>query len=112
MDNMGMDLQKLLQMGQQMQSRMTEMQERLKNESISARAGGGMVEVAVDGQGTVRQIRLDPEVVNPEDVETLEDLVLAAISEAQRRARERQEEEMKQAAGGFPMPDLGGLLGG
>lgn len=111
MDNMN-NLQQLMQLGQQMQSRMTDMQERLKNESITARSGGGMVEVTADGQGNVRQIRLDPEVVDPEDVETLEDLVLAAVSEAQRRARERLEQEMKQATGGFPMPDLGGLLGG
>ena len=105
------NMEQLFQLGQQMQSRMTEMQQRLKNENITARAGGGMVEATVDGQGNIRRITLDPEVVDPEDVEALEDLVLAAVSEAQRRAREMMEEEMKQATGGMPLPNLGGLLG-
>lgn len=70
-----------------------------------------MVAVAVDGRGTIRHVKIDPSVVDPQDVEMLEDLVLAAASEAQRRARERQEEEMKQAAGGLPLPNLAGLFG-
>jgi DNA-binding YbaB/EbfC family protein len=106
------NLQQLFQMGQQMQSRMTELQKRLASETVTTRSGGGMVEVTVDGTGDIKSIKLDPAVVDPEDVEMLEDLVLAAVSEAQRRAKEKVEEEMRQATGGMAMPGLSQLLGG
>ena len=105
------DLQQLMQMGQQMQSRMSEIQDRLEEKTTTAQAGGGMVEVTVDGKGNVRDVDIDPSVVDPEDVEMLEDLVLAAVSEAQRRAREAMEEEMKELTGGLPMSGLSGLFG-
>ena len=111
MDSMG-NLQNLFQLGQQMQARMTDLQRKLENETISVTSGGGMIEVTADGKGSVRSIRIDPSVVDPEDVEMLEDRVLAAVSEAQRRARERMEAEMGEATGGMSMPDLGSLLGG
>ena len=91
---------------------MSDLQARMEKETVTARSGGGMVEVVADGRGDVRGIKLDPSIVDPEDVEMLEDLVLAAVSEAQRRAREKMEEEMKQATGGLPLPNLGNLLGG
>ena len=106
------DFQQLMQMGQQMQSRMSEMQEKLKEQTATARSGGGMIEVTADGTGSIREIKLDPAVVDPDDVEMLEDLVLAAVSEAQRRAREQMEEQMKELTGGLPIPGLSGLLGG
>jgi nucleoid-associated protein EbfC len=103
-----MDFRQLLQMGQQMQSKMAEMQEALERQEVSATAGGGMVTVRVDGKGTVKAISLDPAVVDPAEVELLEDLILAALSEAQKKARDVQEEEMKKAAsgltGGLPLP--------
>jgi hypothetical protein len=105
------NLQQLFQMGQQMQSRMNELQQRLAGETVTSRSGGGMVEVTVDGTGEVKRIKLDPSVVDPSDVEMLEDLVLAAVSEAQRRAKEKLEEEMREATGGLPMPGLSQLLG-
>lgn len=105
------DLQQLMQMGQQMQSRMSEIQERLEEKTTTAQAGGGMVEVTVDGKGNVRDVDIDPSVVDPGDVEMLEDLVLAAVSEAQRRARDAMQEEMKELTGGLPMPGLSGLFG-
>ena len=111
MENLN-NLQQLLQLSQQMQSRMTDMQRRLEEETHTAQSGGGMVEVTADGKGNIHKIKLDPAVVDPEDVEMLEDLILAAASEVQRRARERLEEEMKQATGGLPLPGLGDLLGG
>ena len=106
------NLQQLFQLGQQMQTRMSDLQKRLEKESITAQSGGGMVEVTADGRGNVVQIKLDPTVVDPEDVEMLEDLVQAAVSEVQRRAREMLEEEMKHATGGLPLPNFPGLLGG
>ncbi len=105
------DLQQLMQMGQQMRSRMSEIQEKLEETTTTAQSGGGMVEVTVDGKGNVRDVDIDPSVVDPEDVEMLEDLVLAAVSEAQRRAREEMEEEMKELTGGLPMSGLSGLFG-
>lgn len=99
-----MDMNKLLQMGQQMQARMGAMQEELDRKELSATAGGGMVEATVDGKGEVKGLTIDPSVVDAEDVEMLEDLVLAAISEAQKKAREAYEAEMKKASGGLPFP--------
>ncbi len=110
MDNLN-NLEQLFQLGQQMQSKMEDLQQRLERESLTADSGGGMVRVTADGKGNVREIKLDPAVVDPEDVEMLEDLVLAAVSEVQRKARERLEEEMRQAAGGFPLGGLPGMLG-
>jgi len=103
-------LQQLFQLGQQMQSRLAEIQQKLEQETVTVSTGGGLVEATVDGKGTVRGIRIDPSAVDPTDVEMLEDLVVAAISEAQRRSQEKMEAEMRQATGGMPIPDLGSLL--
>ena len=104
-------LQQLFQLGQQMQSRLAELQQKLEQETVTVSSGGGLVDVTVDGKGTIRSIRIDPSAVDPSDVEMLEDLVVAAVSEAQRRSYERMATEMRQATGGMPMPDLGSLLG-
>ena len=111
MDSLG-NLQQLFQLGQQMQSRLADLNDRLEKETITATSGGGMVEITADGRGNVRRLKLDPTVVDPTDVEMLEDLILAAVSEVQRRAKERMEKEMKDAAGGLPMSNLAGLFGG
>jgi len=100
------NIQQIMQMGQQLQARISEMQENLETEELSATAGGGMVTATVDGKGTVRSLRIDPSVVDSEDVEMLEDLVLAAVVEAQKKARDYMEGEMKKATGGLP---LGGM---
>ena len=88
------DIQQLLQMGQQMQARMSELQTELDHSIVTATSGGGMVKVTADGRGRIKEVKIDPTVVDPEDVEMLEDLVLAAMSEAQQRARHAYEEEM------------------
>lgn len=95
-----------------MQSRLAEVQERLEQETFTAAAGGGLVEVTADGKGAVRSLRIDPSAVDPDDLEMLEDLILAAIAQAQEKARKQVEAEMRQATGGMPLPDLGSLLGG
>jgi len=107
----GVNIQQLMQLSQQMQARVNEMQERLEQETLTAASGGGMVEVTADGKGNIKGISIDPTVVDPGEVEMLEDLIVAAASEVQRRARDRMENEMRQAAGGFPLPGLGNLLG-
>ena len=103
------NIQQLMQMGQQLQARMAQLQEELSAREISASSGGGMVTATVDGKGTVTRIVIDPTVVDPRDVEMLEDLVLAAVSEAQGKAQGQYEEDMRKAAGGMPI-QLPGLF--
>jgi DNA-binding YbaB/EbfC family protein len=103
------NLQQLIQMGQQLQSKVAELQERLDAQEITSSAGGGMVRATVDGKGAIKGLNIDPAVVDPQDVEMLEDLVLAAVSEAQKKARALYEEEMRKATGGLPM-QLPGLF--
>lgn len=98
------NFQQILQLGQQMQARLSQLQSELGNKTVTCTSGGGMVSVTADGRGRLREIRIDPAVVDPQDVEMLEDLVLAAVSEAQQRAESLYEEEMKKVAGGFPLP--------
>lgn len=98
------NFQQLFQMGQQVQARLTELQTELGNRTVTSSSGGGMVTVTADGRGNVRAIKIDAAVVDPEDVEMLEDLVQAAVTEAQQRAQQVYEEELKKLAGGFPMP--------
>ena len=103
------DIQQLMQMGQQLQARMAELQAELATREISASSGGGMVTATVDGKGAVTRLVIDPTVVDPRDVEMLEDLVLAAITEAQGKAQGQYEEDMRKAAGGMPI-QLPGLF--
>jgi nucleoid-associated protein EbfC len=98
------NFQQLFQLGQQVQARLTQLQTELGNRVVTTSSGGGMVTVTADGKGRVREIRIDASVVDPADVEMLEDLVLAAVTEAQQRAEQVYEEEMKKVAGGFPLP--------
>lgn len=106
------NMQQLMQLSSQLQSRMTEMQEKLARQTFAETSGGGLVEATVDGKGSLVGLKIDETAVEGDDVEMLEDLVLAAVSQAQRRAREAMEAEMKQATGGLGMPGLGSLLGG
>ncbi len=105
------NLQQIMQLSTQLQSRMAEVQERLERQTHAVTSGGGLVEATVDGKGTMVGVRIDPAAVDPADVEMLEDLVLAAVSQAQKRAREAMEAEMRQATGGMPLPGLGSLFG-
>ena len=98
------DFQQILQMGQQVQARLSQLQSELGERTVSASTGGGMVTVTADGRGHVRSIKIDPVAVDPRDVEMLEDLVLAAVREAQTRAGALYEEEMRKLSGGFNLP--------
>ncbi len=101
-----MNMQKLMKEAQRAQKKMAEAQERLASLQVEGSAGGGLVTATANGSGDVTAVRIDPKVVDPDDVEMLEDLVAAAVSEAQRKAKELQEQEMGGAMGG-----LGGLGG-
>lgn len=106
------NMQQLMQLGQELQSKMTKLQESLESKEVAATSGGGMVTATVDGKGKIKQVQIDPTCVDPKDVEMLEDLVLAAVSEAQTKALSEYEEEMRKATGGLPanLPGLQGLL--
>ncbi len=103
------NLQQLLQMGQQLQAKVAELQKRLDSQEVSASAGGGMVKATVNGKGGIKALRIEAAVVDPHDVEMLEDLVLAAVTEAQNKARTLYEDEMRKATGGLPI-QLPGLF--
>ncbi len=96
----------MMQQAQQMSGKLQEVQEGLGKLTVTGSAGGGLVSVEADGRGTVKRVSIDPSVVNPADVEMLEDLVAVAIQEAQKKAREASEAEMKKVAGGL---GVGGL---
>jgi len=98
------DIRSMLAHAAQVQSKLKLMQDDLEKMTVTAAAGGGMVTVTADGKGQVRTIKIDPTVVNAADVEMLEDLVLAAVSEAQRKAATAAQEEMQKATGGLNLP--------
>ena len=98
------DIMKLLQQAQQMQGRLQQIQDELQQRTVSASAGGGMVTVNADGKGQIRSIKIDPSVVNPSDVEMLEDLIVVALTDVQRRATALAQEEMGKLTGGLGLP--------
>ena len=102
---MSMDMDKLLQQVGQMQEQMQKAQDELQNETVKASAGGGMVSVTASGAGEIKQIKIDPKAIDPDDPELLADTVLAAVNEAIRSARSLQETKLGGLAGGA----LGGL---
>jgi nucleoid-associated protein EbfC len=95
------DLQQLFQLGQQVQGRLQQLQSELANRTIETTAGGGMVRVTADGRGTVRAVLIDPTVFQDRDAEFLSELVLTAVAEAQRRAAEMLQAEMRKVP---PLP--------
>jgi DNA-binding YbaB/EbfC family protein len=98
------DISQLFQLGQQVQGRLTQMQSELAQQTVSGSAGGGMVTVTADGRGQVQSIKIDPSVVAEGDVEMLEDLVVAAVTDAQRKAEEVYRAELKKLTGGMSLP--------
>ena len=98
------DFMKILQQVKDMQGRFESIQKELESKSVTGSAGGGMVTVEADGKGTVKRVKIDPSVVNPHDVEMLEDLISVAVGEAQRKAQSLQQAQMQQVAGGLDLP--------
>jgi nucleoid-associated protein EbfC len=99
---MNTNIQQLLQMGQQVQARLSQLQTELGQKTVSCTSGGGMVTATADGRGRIRSLKIDPSVVEAGDLDMLEDLVLAAVSEAQSRAQQVYDEEMRKLSGGLP----------
>lgn len=101
---------KMMKQLQEMQRKMAEAQEQLANETVEASAGGGMVTVIVGGDLDVKEVRIKPEAVDPDDVEMLQDLVTAAVNEALRSAQDLANQRMGSVTAGMPMPDLPGMF--
>ena len=97
------DIRALLQMTQQMQGKLAAMQTELANKTVTGTAGAGMVIITADGRGQVRDVKIDPSVLAG-DVEMLEDLVLAAVAEVQKKAGEIAQEEARKLQSGLPFP--------
>ena len=102
---MGTDMNKLMQQVGQMQEEMQKAQDELANETVEATAGGGMITVVANGAGEIKQIKIDPKAIDPNDPEMLEDMILAAVNEAIRSAQSLMESKLGGLAGGA----LGGL---
>jgi DNA-binding YbaB/EbfC family protein len=103
------NMNQMLKQVQKMQQDMMKAQEALANETVTSSAGGGMVSVTITGDLVVRDITIDPDAIDPEDAEMLQDTVLAAVNEAIRQAQELAASKMGGVTGGL---DLGGLGGG
>lgn len=96
----------LLKQAQQMHTKITQLQEEMAGKTVEASSGGGMVNIVMNGKQEVLSIRIDPEVVNREEIEMLQDLIAAALNEAIRKSQEMMTEEMKKITGGLAIPGL------
>ncbi|MGW8313826.1 MAG: YbaB/EbfC family nucleoid-associated protein [Desulfuromonadales bacterium] len=96
----------IMKQAQQMQRRMAQLQEELENKQVEATAGGGMVTAVVSGKQQLLELRIDPTVVDPDDVEMLQDLVTAAVNEAIKQSQQMAQEEMGKITGGLNIPGL------
>ena len=98
------NMNNLMKQAQRMQRQMEEQQAELENKEFSATAGGGVVEVTVTGKREVSKVKIDPEAVDPDDVEMLEDLVMAAVNEASKKVDDLLAQEMGKVTGGLNLP--------
>jgi DNA-binding YbaB/EbfC family protein len=93
-------------MMQQIQARLAKIQEELGNLILEASSGGGAVKVTVDGQQNIKSVKIDPEVISPQDVEMLEDMVLTAVNEALNKSRDAAAKQLGGLTGGMKIPGL------
>ncbi len=102
MKNMG----NMMKQAQKLQNKMLRMQDELAEKTVESTAGGGMIKVVANGQQRIESLKIEKEVVDPDDVEMLEDLVLAAVNEALQRAQDMVSEEMSKITGGMKIPGM------
>jgi len=100
------NLANMLKQAHSMQQRLAEIQQELENEEVSTSSGGGMVTVTMNGKQKITSIKIDPEIVNKDDVAMLEDLVAAAVNETQNRVQELVKERMTSLTGGLSIPGI------
>lgn len=101
-----MDIQKLMQQARDVQGKMADMQNELAAKQVSSSAGGGMVTVTVNGCNELVELKIDREVINPDDPQMLQDLIKAAVNDAIRKALAMSKEEMAKLTGGLDIPGL------
>ncbi|HEY7332675.1 MAG TPA: YbaB/EbfC family nucleoid-associated protein [Candidatus Limnocylindria bacterium] len=106
-----MNIGQIAKMAQQMQTQMAQVQAELSEATLEATAGGGAVRVVITGAQEIRSIEIDPGAVDPDEVEMLQDLVMAAVNDAIARSKELERERMSSVAGGMGLPGLGALGG-
>ena len=104
------NMQAMLKQAQKMQEDMARMQEELEEREYDVAAGGGVVNVKINGRKEILSVKIDPEVVDPDDVETLEDLIVAGINEAIKKVEADASQEMSKLTGGLSLPGMGGLF--
>lgn len=98
------NLGQLMKQAQQMQAKMAEMQEKLAETTAVGQAGGGLVKVTITGKQEITQVKIDPSLVDPAEVEVLEDLIVAAANDARVKIQAQIEQEMQQVTGGLQLP--------
>lgn len=103
---MGFDMNALMKQAQKMQEKMEKVQEELINERIEESSGGGMVKVVVNGQQEIIELKIQPDAVNPDEVELLEDMILAALRNAISKSQELAKEKMGDVTGGMKIPGI------
>ncbi|MGM0437423.1 MAG: YbaB/EbfC family nucleoid-associated protein [Bacillota bacterium] len=101
-----MNMNKLMKQAKQMQAKMSKVQEELEEKTVEATAGGGAVKVVVNGKQEVIDLEIDKDAVDPEDVEMLEDLILAAVNEGLRKVQDMVDDEMGKVTGGMNIPGM------
>ncbi len=100
------NMNQLMKQAKKLQEQMAKLQEELEQKTVEASAGGGVVTVVANGKKEIVEVKIAPEAVDPDDVEMLQDLILAAVNEALRRAEEMVQEEMGKLTGGLSIPGL------
>jgi len=98
------NLGQMMKQAQEMQAKMAEMQQKLSESEMTGAAGGGMVQVTMSGKGELRAVKIDPKIVDPGEVEVLEDLIVAAAADAKAKVEAHVAQEMQQLTGGLSLP--------
>ncbi len=101
-----MNINELMRQAKRMQGKIEKIREEAGQKTVEGTAGGGMVVVVVNGKNEVQSVNIDPEAVDPDDVEMLQDLIVAATNDAVKKANEMMQEELSQVTGGMPMPGM------
>ncbi len=107
-----MDMNEIMQQAQQLQQRMGAAQEELAKQRITSTVGGGMVTAVVNGKNELLELKIDKEVIDPDDPVMLQDLVVAAVNDGMQKAKSAAQSEMGKVTGGLNIPGLSGMFGG
>ena len=100
------NMNNIMKQAKKIQERIAKIQEEMETKTVEASAGGGMVSVVINGKNELLSLKIEKEVVNPEDVDMLQDLIMAAINEGMRKSQEMAQAEMAKVTGGFNIPGM------